>query len=107
MNGSFSTSPEAGALIVQATLCVLVAFIAITWAAELWAATRPHGARNGLRLVVRTRRRDADVRTGSALPDVRELRTPIAGLEPCEYARQSGVDELSIDDLSLWAQRVR
>lgn len=103
---AFSTSREAGDLVIQITLCVLVAFIAIHWAAELWAATRPCRSSTRLRLVHRAQR-DADVRNESAVADVRELRPTLTGLEPCERARQSGVDELSIDDLSLWAQRVR
>lgn len=103
---AFSSSRQAGDLVAQITVCVLVAFVVGTWAYELWAATRPHGTRKPLR-VVYWARRVPEVRNASAVLGVPELRTPIAGVEPCVTARLSGVDELSIDDLSLWAQRTR
>jgi len=103
---AFSTSRAAGELVIQATLFALVGFVALCWAAALWKATRPTHPRKPLRLVYRARTVQ-EVRAAAVVIRVPELQETNAGLEPWQRARESGVDEIGIEDLALWSQRSR
>lgn len=110
MNGySFATSREAGFMVLWIVISAAMVVLIVGALVLEFRENRRRTAR------VRDARaqRDAGVRTFPAGASMRILRPGNrAGLDgdrhpPAARARLSGVDEMQIDDCSLWAERSR
>lgn len=108
MYGSFSTGVQSGSLVTQIVVLVALAVLVAFWTEAWWVASRRDRRALDLRS---TRRacRAARLRTTPVESGVLPVRPPIAwvDLEPAERARRAGIDEIQIDDLALWSERLR
>lgn len=105
---TFATSRAAGFMVVWVVACVVISAIVVV--------ALVHERRENLRRAARVRdaraQRDARVRTFPAGAALRVLR-PREGPRlddrsaAAARARRSGVDEMQIENVSLWAERSR
>lgn len=105
MNGysAFANSPAAGYLVAGAVLCFTFALLGAIWTLERWIQARRDGRARDLRLQ-RARRPRLITMAGRVSGTAAAERGMASG---AQRARAAGIDELVIDDLTLWAERSR